>query len=154
MGSSPNIVSDRYDKTKDGLTEPGIVSMNILQGRFFTTAFRVVDDDGFATDPAVDQMRQNIEFFSGEREGERLYCLVHKGGLPETTLRVARSAVMGLLADAKASSVPIQDGLGWIATLQRHLNPEDGIVILHRNTDGSEYQAYIAPDCAGWTRES
>ena len=154
MGSPPQIACERHGIASNGMTEPDIVPMNILQGRFFTTAFRVVDDEGFATDPIVNQMRQSFEFFSGDRAGERLYCLVQKGGVPETALRVSRSAVMGLLADAKASSVPIQDGFGWIETLQRHLNPEDGIVVLHRNADGSEYQAYISPDCAGWTRES
>jgi hypothetical protein len=128
--------------------------MNVLQGQFFSTAFRVVDGEGFEADPVIGQMHQYVEFFSGEREGEKLFCITHKDGLPGTTLRVARPAIMGLLADARPSPIPLHDDQGWIAALQHYLDPADGIVLVTRNTDGSEYQTYISTDCAGWTRQA
>ncbi len=128
--------------------------MNVLQGHFFSSAFRVQDDEAFEVDPVIVEMRKHLEFFSGQRDGERLYCLAGKNDQPGTTMSVARPAIMSLLADACPSNVTIDDDLGWILTLQRHLNPEDGIAIINHCDDGSEFQTYIATDCAGWTRKN
>jgi hypothetical protein len=119
--------------------------MNVLQGHFFSSAFRVQDDEKFDVDPDIVEMRKHLEFFSGQRDGERMYCLAGKNDEPGTTMRVARPAIMDLLADARPSNVAIDDDLGWISTLQRHLNPEDGIVVINRCEDGSEYQTKVDP---------
>ena len=46
----------------------------------------------------------------------------------------------------------MEDPSGWIATLQKHLHPDFGIVI--DETAGDErFMTYIMADRAGWTRK-
>lgn len=126
--------------------------MNVLQDSFFSSAFRVRDDAAFEHDPAIVRLRQHLDIYSGREEEGVLHCIVSKDRQPKTRLRVARSAVMDLLKDARASDVVMEDDFGWIVALQAHLHTDDGIVVLNACKDGREYQTYIAPDCAGWTR--
>jgi hypothetical protein len=126
--------------------------MNVLQGKFFSTAFRVKDDDAFEGDIGVVDLRHHVDIYSGNEGEETLHCIVSKDCQPRTKLRVAKLALLGLLADAKASTHVMEDELGWIALLQKHIHEEDGMVVVNQCVDGQEYQTYIASDCAGWTR--
>jgi hypothetical protein len=126
--------------------------MNVLQGEFYSTAFRVADDKAFAIDPAMKALLKHIELFQGEEDGMFLYCITNKHGEPGTRLKVLKPAIMGLLDDAGESSVPMEDEQGWIATLQKHLHPDYGITLFHDEPGVGEYQTYITDDCAGWTR--
>jgi len=126
--------------------------VNVLQGRLFSTAFRVQDDEAFERDPTIVALRQYLDIYSGRVEDAIIHCIVSKDCQPRTKLRVARQAVMELLGDAKASDVVMDDDFGWLATLQIHLHPDDGIVVVSECDDGQQFQTYIARDCAGWTR--
>lgn len=128
--------------------------MNVLQDSFFSSAFRVRDDEAFEHDPAIVRLRRHLDIYSGREEDAVLHCIVSKDRQPGTRLRVARPALMNLLEDAKASDIVMEDDCGWIVALQAHLHPDDGIVVMNQVKDGREYQTYIAPDCAGWTRQS
>lgn len=124
--------------------------MNTLQGSFYSTAFRVRDEQAFATDPAVLAMQKRMDMFAGERDGATLHCIASKDAQPKTTLEVFAPAIRSLLADAK-SDVIMEDTLGWIGALQRHLQADSGIVI--DETAGNQtFTTYVATDRAGWTR--
>lgn len=86
--------------------------MNILQGSFYSTAFRVRDEQAFSTDPAI----------------------------------------LGLLDEASSGQV-MEDSLDWIGTLQRHLQPDYGIVIDEAAGD-ERFMTYVAADRVGWTRQA
>ena len=126
--------------------------MNTLQGSFYSSAFRVRDERAFATDPAILEMQKHMDMFAGQRDGATLHCLASKDTQPKAPLEVHAAAILGLLADAR-SGVAMEDPLGWIGTLQRHLQPESGIVI--DETAGNErFMTYVMADRAGWTRRS
>lgn len=126
--------------------------MNILQGNFYSTAFRVKDDKAFEADPSVVALRRHMEIYTGDTPEGRLNCITSKDSQPKTMLRVMHPAIIGLLNDAMPSDVVMDDEFGWLATLQKHLHPDDGIVVITEYPDGNEFQTYIANDCAGWTR--
>lgn len=127
--------------------------MNVLQGNFYSTAFRVIDEAAFSNDEDVIKLGRQIEIFSGKMDGEVLHCITGKGQQPRTMLRVFRPAIMGLLQDAGPSRIPMVDSLGWIAVLQRHLHPDYGIIVINEDGAGSDFQTYITKECAGWTRQ-
>lgn len=125
--------------------------MNVLQGDFYSTAFRIRDVKAFQTDPKIAEMRRHMEFFEGERDGVALLCVTSKGGEPRTTLDVRAPAIAGLLEDTR-SAVPIDDSQGWIEALRRHLHGDHGIVI-NETTGDEDFMIYVATDRAGWTRQ-
>jgi len=124
--------------------------MNALQGTFYSTAFRVRDEQAFAADPVIREMQQHLDMFAGELDGDTVHCLCSKGAQPKTILQVFAPAIAGLLADT-ASSVVMEDPEGWIEVLQRHLHPDYGIVIDETLND-ERFMTYIAADRVGWTR--
>jgi hypothetical protein len=125
--------------------------MNVLRGAFFSTAFQVVDEQAFATDPAILEMQKHVDMFAGNRDGEMLHCITSKGLPPQTLLTVRAPAILGLLGDAR-STLAMEDPANWIAALQKHLHPDFGIVI--DETAGDEmFMTYIMTDRAGWTRK-
>jgi hypothetical protein len=126
--------------------------MNTLQGSFYSTAFRVRDEQAIATDPAVIAMQKHMDMFAGQRDGVTLHCIASKDTQPKTILEVLAPAILTLLNEA-SSGVVMDDALGWIGTLQRHLLPDSAIVI--DETVGDErFMTYVAADRAGWTRRA
>jgi hypothetical protein len=124
--------------------------MKVLQGSFYSTAFRVRDEEAFGADPAILEMQQHLDMFAGEMDGAPVHCLCSKGTQPKTILQVFAPAIAGLLAEA-TSSVAMEDPQGWIETLQRHLHPDYGIVFDEIAGD-ARFMTYVAPDRAGWSR--
>jgi hypothetical protein len=95
-------------------------------------------------------MQKHMDMFAGERDGVMLHCIASKDTQPKTILQVHAPAIVGLLDDA-SSDVVMDDSLGWIGILQRHLQPDSGIVI--DETAGDErFMTYVSADRAGWTR--
>ncbi len=124
--------------------------MNTLQGSFYSTAFRVHDERAFQTDPVILDMQKHMDMFAGQKDDTTVHCIASKDTPPKTTLQVHAAAIAGLLADA-SSDVVMEDSLGWIEALQRHLHPDYGIVI--DETAGDEkFLTYVAAGRAGWTR--
>jgi len=124
--------------------------VNTLQGSFYSTAFRVRDEDAFNADPAILEMQKHMDMFAGERDGAMLHCITSKDTQPKTMLQVFAPAIVGLLEDA-GSDVVMEDALGWIDVLQRHLQPDCGIII--DETAGDErFMTYVTADRVGWTR--
>jgi hypothetical protein len=126
--------------------------MNILQGTFYSTAFRVLDDRAFALDPAVLEMQKHMDMFAGKRRGTTLHVIASKDTEPKTDLEVHAAAIFGLLDDAR-SDVAMEDPLGWIEVLQKHLHPESGIVF-DEAVGGEKILIYISADRAGWNRRA
>lgn len=124
--------------------------MNTLQGSFYSTPFRVRDEQAFAADPAILEMQKHMEMFTGELDGATVYCIASKNTQPKTVLQVFAPAILGLLDDA-SSDVIMEDSLGWIGVLQRHLKPNYGIVI-DETVGDRRFFTYVAADRAGWTR--
>jgi hypothetical protein len=124
--------------------------MRVLQGSFYSTAFRVRDEAAFGADPAILEMQQHLDMFVGEMDGATVHCLCSKGTQPKTMLQVFAPAIAGLLADTR-SSVAMEDPQGWIETLQRHLDPDYGIV-LDETLGDERFMTYVAADRVGWTR--
>ena len=128
------------------------VAMNTLRGSFYSTAFRVRDEHAFAADPAIAEMQRHITMFKGELDGATIHCICSKDAQPKTILQVFAPAILGLLDDAR-SDVVMEDSLGWIEVLQRHLKPDYGIVIDEIVGD-ERFMSYITTDRAGWTRQT
>ena len=124
--------------------------MNTLQGTFYSTPFRVRDEQAFATDPAILEMQKHIDMFAGELDGATVHCIASKDAQPKTILQVFAPAILGLLDDAR-SDVVMEDSLGWIEVLQRHLKPDYGIVIDEIAGD-EKFLTYVMADRAEWTR--
>ncbi len=55
-----------------------------MQGSFTSTAFRVRDEQAFATDPAVLAMEKHMDLYAGKRDGATLHCVASKGTQPKT----------------------------------------------------------------------
>lgn len=127
--------------------------MNPMQGSFYSTAFRVRDEQAFATDPAVLAMQKHVDMFEGQRNGATLHCFASKDTHPKTILEVFAPAIHGLLEDT-SSNVVMEDPLGWIGVLQAHLQPDSGIVIVDETEGDQKFMTYIAPDRVGWTRRT
>jgi len=126
--------------------------MHALQGAFYSTAFRVRDEQAFATDPAILEMQKHMDMFAGQRDGATLHSIASKDTPPNAPLEVHAAAILGLLADA-CSGVVMEDSLGWIGVLQRHLQPDSGIVI--DETAGNEsFMIYLTAHRSGWTRQT
>ena len=100
--------------------------MRNLHGSYYTTAFRVLDDDLFAADPAIVEMRKHVDIFQGGTEGEPVYCIASKDTGPQSRLEVLAPAISNLIDGAHEV---VEDPLGWIKALQCHLHPDCGIVI-------------------------
>jgi len=128
------------------------MAMNVMQGSFYSTAFRVRDEQAFETDPAVVAMLKHMDMYAGKRNGATLHCIASKDTKPKSMLDVFAPAIHGLLADT-SSNVVMEDPLGWIGVLQRHLQPDSGIVIDETAGDQA-FMTYIAPDRVGWTRRA
>ncbi|MBP9175647.1 MAG: hypothetical protein KBF54_13940 [Rhizobiales bacterium] len=143
-----HLVSLGGDHTGKMLTAEGM--MNVLQGQFYSTAFRVIDDDLFAADTKVLDLRQFLDIHQGREGDDMVYCITSAEGTPKIRIRATKKAVCDLLADAEQSKVALDDDRGWIETLQKHLHPDFGIVVIHEGAE--EYMTYIVSDCAGWTR--
>ena len=126
--------------------------VKILQGNLYSTAFRLRDQEAFDADPQAMRIRQKFNIFSGTRDNKRLHRFTSRGALPPTDLYVARPAILGLLKDAGASAFELGDTEGWIALLQRHLHPDDGIFVITDDDEGAAYQTYRYRECADWTR--
>jgi hypothetical protein len=126
--------------------------VNTLRGSFYSTAFRVRNEGEFEADPVIRGMRMHMDMFAGRRHGSILYCIASKDTRPPAPLEVFAPAILGLLADARPG-VAVEDSLGWIGALQRHLDPGSGIVI--DETAGNErFMTYITADRAGRTRRN
>ncbi len=125
--------------------------MNALQGTFYSTPFRVRDEQAFATDPAIVEMQKHMDMFAAELDGATVHCICSKGTQPKTILQVFAPAIGGLLAEVR-SDVVMDDSLGWIGTLQRHLQADYGIVI-DETVGDQRFFTYVAADRAGWTRQ-
>jgi hypothetical protein len=125
--------------------------VKVFQGQFYSTAFQVLDDDAFEADPLVKNLLRHLDIFSGREDGSVLHCIANSGGKPKTRLKVMRDAIDGLLADAGPGTIPLEDDNGLVATLQEHLHPDYGIVIVNEGEE--EFVTYIASDCAGWSRK-
>ena len=126
------------------------VAMNTLQGSFYSTAFQVRDEQAFAADSATLETQKHMNMFAGERDGVMLHCIASKDTQPKTILQVFAPAILGLLDDA-SSDVLMEDSLGWIGVLQRHLQPDYGIVIDEIVGD-EKFLTYVTADRVGWTR--
>lgn len=124
--------------------------MNALQGIFYSTAFRVRDEQSFAIDPAILEMQKHMDMFAGQRNGATLHCIASKDTQPKAPLEVHAAAIVGLLDDAR-SDIVMEDSQGWIGVLQRHLHPDSGIVFDEASGD-EQFMIYVATDRAGWTR--
>lgn len=124
--------------------------MNALKGAFYSTAFRVRDEHTFATDPAILEMQKHMDIFAGQRDGATLHWISSKGTQPNAPLEVHAAAILGLLDDAR-SGIVMEDSLGWIGALQRHLEVDCGIVI-NEVVGNQRFMTYVSADRAGWTR--
>lgn len=129
---------------------PEAASVNVLQGTFYSSAFRVRDEQAFATDPAILEMQKHMDMFAGKRGAATLHCIASKDTRPKAPLEVHAAAILGLLDDA-SSDVVMDDPRGWIGLLQRHLDRDSGIVI-DEAAGNQRFMIYLTADRAGWTR--
>jgi hypothetical protein len=110
---------------------------------FYSNAFRVLDERSFVLDPGVEEMSRHLEFFEGHQDGEILRCITHKTGQPQMALRWDKHSVAVMADDVLPSTLNISDICPWVETLQKHLHPDDGIIVSGVSQDGTRYHIFI-----------
>ena len=105
-----------------------------FSGVFASTGFQVIDELAFEKDPTISQLGAHIEIMSGKHEGDekRLYCLVH-GRDPRKPLRISRHGCEDALMNDGTVYLSVEDPMGWLNALQRHLDPDALIFFVEDN---------------------
>jgi hypothetical protein len=105
-------------------------------GSVRSCAFSVRDEAAFEEDDGIRTLIEDLDLMRGRRPEDRksLFCIV-RDMEPSAPLVIARKAGLDLLDD-QSELARIDDSRGWIAALQRHLDPGHALVV----------QEYLNPD--------
>lgn len=114
-----------------------------LPGALYSTVFRVLNESAFVLDPDINEMSRHLEFFEGPQGGEVLRCVTNKDGQPQMALRWDEHSVTVMADDVLPSTMNTLDVFPWVETLQKHLHPDDGIIISGLFQNGTRYHIYI-----------
>ena len=108
-------------------------------GSVRSCAFPVREEAAFEEDDGIKALIEDLDLMQGRPPGDRavLFCFV-RDMEPGAPLVIARKAGMDLLDD-QGELARIDDSRGWIAALQRHLDPGHALVV----------QEYLNPDAPG-----
>lgn len=108
-------------------------------GSLRSSAFPIRDEEAFEEDAGIGSLLENLDLLQGRPSGDRapLFCFV-RDMAPGAPLVIARKAGLALLDD-QGKLARIDDSRGWIAALQRHLDPGHALVV----------QEYLSPDAPG-----
>lgn len=98
-------------------------------GSVRSCAFPVRDEEAFEEDDGIKTLIEDLDLMQGRRRGDRaqLFCFV-RDMEPGAPLVIARKAGLDLLDD-QSELARIDDTRGWIAALQRHLDPDHALVV-------------------------
>ena len=109
-------------------------------GSLASCAFHVRDEAAFEADAAIDALVHDLDVMRGRRPEDKgpLFCLV-RDMEPGKPFQIMRAAGLSLLQDQGPTVARIDDAEGWIAGLQRHLDPACAIVV----------REYLNPDAPG-----
>jgi len=110
-----------------------------FQGSLCSCAFSVLDKQAFGEDPGIASLRDELDLMQDRSQDEsgQLYCFV-RDMEPGAPLVVSRAFGL-VLMDDQAELARIDDNRGWVAALQRHLDPDHVLVV----------QEYLNPDAPG-----
>lgn len=105
-------------------------------GSVRSCAFPVRDDEAFEEDDGIRTLLEDLDLMQGRRRDDRapLFCFV-RDMEPGAPMVLARKVGLTLLDD-QGELARIDDTRGWIASLQRHLDPGHALVV----------QEYLNPD--------
>ena len=76
--------------------------MTNLHGSFYTTAFRVLDDDLFAADTAIVELRKHVDIFQGGTESSSATSRAGRSGASAGSASMGR---MKSMPSARSSAV-------------------------------------------------
>lgn len=105
-------------------------------GGVLSCTFPVCDEEAFEEDAGIKVLIEALDLMQGRPPGARasLFCIV-RDMEPGAPLVVSRLSGLALLDDQGELAL-IDDSRGWIAALQRHLDPGHALVV----------QEYLSPD--------
>lgn len=108
-------------------------------GSVRSCAFPVRDEDAFEEDDGIKMLIEDLDLMRGRRPEDRksLFCIV-RDMAPPAPMVIARRVGLALFDD-QAELARIDDSRGWIAALQRHLDPGHVLVV----------REYLNPDAPG-----
>ena len=99
-------------------------------GSFNSTAFHVEDPVAFEHDPMVQRFRRFADVLEGQMPDDPAPCFaLAKGMVPRDPLFVGHQPATVVIGEAWEGDPEIDDAQGWIAMFQKHLRPEDGIIV-------------------------
>lgn len=101
-----------------------------FHGSIRSSAFHVRDEEAFEDDPEIGTLLTEFDVLQGQRPEDQtpIVCFARDFEAGPTLL-VRRLAGLTLLTDQESLQADIDDAQGWIAALQRHLDPDNAIVV-------------------------
>lgn len=99
-------------------------------GDFNSTAFHARDPAAVNTDPQVILFQRFADMLEGQMDGDPAPCFaIARGVDPRAPFFVMRQPAEVVINERHADDPEIDDHDGWIAMLQRHLAPDEGLIV-------------------------
>jgi len=101
-----------------------------FQGAFNSTAFHARDATTINTDPQLIAFQRFASVLEGQMDGDPAPCFaIARGVDPRAPLFIMRQPADLVIAERHAGDPEIDNSHGWIAMLQRHMAPDEGLIV-------------------------
>lgn len=109
-------------------------SITPLRGAFNSTAFHVRDPAAWLADARLAELRRHADVLEGQMPDEPQPCFaIVRGTDPRAPFFMGRQPAECVIGERRPDDPGIDDSDGWLALLQRHLAPDEGLVITEWN---------------------
>ena len=101
-----------------------------LLGNFNSTAFHARDAAALIADPQIKLFERFATVLEGQMPDDPAPCFaIARGADPRAPLFVSRQPAEAVISEQHPEDPLVDDGSGWIAMFQRHLAPDEGLII-------------------------
>jgi len=101
-----------------------------LQGDFNSTAFHARDVAAFNADQYVIAFQRFASLLEGQMPDDPARCFaIAKGVNPRAPLFIMRQPAEVVISERRTDDPEVDDCDGWIAMLQRHIAPNEGLIV-------------------------
>lgn len=105
-----------------------------LRGSFNSTAFHVREATAWLGDARLAEFRRHADVLEGQMPDDQRPCFaIARGMEPRAPFFIGRQPAECVIGERRADDPAIDDAAGWLALLQRHLVPDEGLVITEWN---------------------
>lgn len=101
-----------------------------FQGDFNSTAFHARDATAINTDAQLILFQRFARVLEGQMDDDPAPCFaIARGVDPRAPFFILRQPAEVVIEERHAGDPEIDDGHGWIAMLQRHITPAEGLIV-------------------------